>query len=360
MVDFAFFSQKRKNAEKSSSSNTNNTTKAASFSIKSLPSELQLVFCAGGIFVCYLTYGILQEKIYKFKHADGVGFKATFFLLFLQCLVNVVYALVCMQFSPKSNYKVPVTDFCLSGGCYIFAMLFSNEALKYVSYPTQALGKSSKMVPVMLFGVLFGSKKYKAFEYICVLLVTAGITMFQLFGSKSKKASADDSMYGIVLLCVSLAMDGVTGVAQDRIKVNGKEQKCEPKWYESMLYTNAVAVVITFVLAVAFNQIVPSIEFCLKNPDFVTILMGLSITSSLGQNFIFLTVTCFDTLVLTTITTTRKFFTILLSVVIYGHSLNIKQWLSVGVTFLGISGEVYDKYEKKQAAKKAKEAAKQE
>lgn len=40
----------------------------------------------------------------------------------------------------------------------------------------------------------------------------------------------------------------------------------------------------------------------------------LSLTSALGQNFIFLTIQLFDALVLTTVTTTRKFFTILLSV----------------------------------------------
>jgi UDP-galactose transporter B1 len=65
--------------------------------------------------------------------------------------------------------------------------------------------------------------------------------------------------------------------------------------------------------------------------------------------FIFLTIKYFDALVLTTVTTTRKFFTILVSVVMYGHSLNNKQWLAVLLVFFGLSGEVYDKYEKKKA-----------
>lgn len=40
------------------------------------------------------------------------------------------------------------------------------------------------MVPVMLFGVLIRGKKYKPFEYFCVALVTAGITLFQLYGTR--------------------------------------------------------------------------------------------------------------------------------------------------------------------------------
>jgi hypothetical protein len=35
----------------------------------------------------------------------------------------------------------------------------------------------------------------------------------------------------------------------------------------------------------------------------------------------------------------------------YGHSLNEKQWVAVLLVFLGLSGEVVDKYNKKQKQK---------
>ncbi len=38
-------------------------------------------------------------------------------------------------------------------------------------------------------------------------------------------------------------------------------------------------------------------------------------------------------------------------VAMYGHTLNREQWLSVLLVFVGLSGEVYDKYEKKKAKK---------
>lgn len=41
----------------------------------------------------------------------------------------------------------------------------------------------------------------------------------------------------------------------------------------------------------------------------------------------------------------------------YGHSLNREQWLSVLLVFAGLSGEVYDKYQKKQLQKKQQKAA---
>jgi UDP-galactose transporter B1 len=83
--------------------------------------------------------------------------------------------------------------------------------------------------------------------------------------------------------------------------------------------------------------------------------LGLfALTSAAGQLFIFHTIRTFDSLVLTTITTTRKFFTIVLSVVMFGHVLNGRQWGSVGLVFFGLVMDAY--YE--EAGKRAKRAAK--
>jgi UDP-galactose transporter B1 len=45
----------------------------------------------------------------------------------------------------------------------------------------------------------------------------------------------------------------------------------------------------------------------------------------------------------TTITTTRKFFTILLSVYKFGHVLSIWQWISVTLVFFGLYMEIVAK-----------------
>lgn len=62
------------------------------------------------------------------------------------------------------------------------------------------------------------------------------------------------------------------------------------------------------------GQLTEGAAFCQAHPATLSSLAWLSLTSALGQNFIFLTIQLFDALVLTTVTTTRKFFTILLSV----------------------------------------------
>lgn len=57
---------------------------------------------------------------------------------------------------------------------YVLAMLSSNSALQYVSYPTQVIGKSIKPVPVLIFGVLFAGKRYPKLKYLAILMVVMG------------------------------------------------------------------------------------------------------------------------------------------------------------------------------------------
>eukprot|EP00953_Heterococcus_sp_UTEX-ZZ885_P034214 17736-Heterococcus_DN1.PRE.2 len=210
--------------------------------------ELKLMVAVLGIYGCYLTSGILQEHIYSYRTASGERFGQTLFLLWVQCVVNVLFAGIAMvigklnmqdlldldsachhsKFAPcicvtpfvamlsrvnntacapvyllqsayrtddvvllllamlcaggKSGEIIPHKLFAMAGTGYISAMVCSIEALKYVNFPTKELGKSCKMIPVMLFGVLFAGKRYSVRDYICVALITAGIVTFNLGG----------------------------------------------------------------------------------------------------------------------------------------------------------------------------------
>lgn len=57
----------------------------------------------------------------------------------------------------------------------------------------------------------------------------------------------------------------------------------------------------------------------------------------LFQNFIFITVATFGPLTCSIVTTTRKFFTILASVIYYGNALVSRQWIGVVLVFAGLS-----------------------
>uniref|UniRef100_A0A7S2V4X9 Sugar phosphate transporter domain-containing protein n=1 Tax=Fibrocapsa japonica TaxID=94617 RepID=A0A7S2V4X9_9STRA len=315
--------------------------------VNKLPSGVKLFIAAGGIYGCFLTYGVKQEKIYSFEGEDSAKFTATLFLLLFQCTVNAAFAALCLLVFGGSKQDIPQKKFAQIGASYIGAMLCSNEALKYVNYPTQALGKSCKMIPVMLLNVVRGNATYSIREYAQVLLITLGIAAFQLAG-KTKSGGAPNSPFGLFLLFLSLSCDGLTGSTQDGLR---KTLKSPLTVSESMLYTNAWAVIVLIVANLVTGQFMVGLNYLMANTGILEPIMMFSLTSALGQVFIFFTVNTFGSLVTSTVTTTRKFFTVLFSVVMFGHTLTTNHWIAVLMVFVGLGGEVLHKYEKQQQKK---------
>ena len=75
------------------------------------------------------------------------------------------------------------------------------------------------------------------------------------------------------------------------------------------------------------------VQFCVDHPEIGRSVLLFSILSAVGQLFIFYSLLLFDSLVCTTITTTRKFLTIVISVVFHGNVLSTVQWLAVAMVF---------------------------
>lgn len=344
------------------------TPPAAETRKKGMAQELQLVICALGIYACYLRYGLLQERIYKAEHGPlNEKYQYSLFLVFVQTLTNALVALLVMQTSffstPKSTYDpkskpskwpmpfgVPIIDYGIVSLAYLSAMVFSFTALNHMSYPMQALGKSCKMVPVMLMGIIIRRKRYAARDFMCVGLITIGVMLFS-YNSKKSSSTSTSSWFGITLLVLSLLMDGVTGPLQERLV-----SKFQPSTHQLMFWQNFTAALWLLLALVITGEGGQAVAFVSKYPETLQDVFAFSFVSALGQNFIFYTVRNFNALVVTTITTTRKMFTILLSIFIYKHSVKPRQWVGLGLVFAAITWEAAAKQRAKAAkARKLKE-----
>lgn len=102
-------------------------------------------------------------------------------------------------------------------------MVSSTMALRWVSYPTQVVAKSAKPIPVMILGVLIGRKSYALTRYACVITIVIGVIMFMYTDQKAHTRAAnnnDKTILGDILLCFSLAMDGLIGAIQERMRTS--------------------------------------------------------------------------------------------------------------------------------------------
>lgn len=115
------------------------------------------------------------------------------------------------------------------------------EALKYVSFPSQVLSKSCKIIPVMLVGILVNHKTYPLVEYAEAMLISSGATVFTLFGKgSSHSADRSDSYIGIGLLLLYLFCDSFTSQWQSRVY----KKYCIDQ-YQMMLGVNFWSIVLT-------------------------------------------------------------------------------------------------------------------
>lgn len=95
------------------------------------------------------------------------------------------------------------------------------------------------------------------------------------------------------------------------------------------------------------GEAIPAVQFCIKFRTVIVLVLVSAVVSAIGQGFIYLTVTWYDPLVTSIVTTIRKFLSIVLSVFMYGHKISIIQWISTVIVFIGVLlGTVSDKMKK--------------
>jgi len=263
-----------------------------------------------------------------------INFHILYLLFFFQCIFNAIVSKIILILRKTHQDTTPSRMYAFSSFTYLFAMLASNYALEFVSYPMQVLGKSVKPVPVMLLGVLVARKRYPLIKYLYVLLIVLGVVLFMYKKPKeTKKMTETGGIIGIgeFLLFVSLVFDGLTGGIQDRIR-----DKHQVQAYHMMYSMNIWSCLWASIGILVTGEIYGLYNFIKLYPNVLYNMFLLGLTGAIGQNFIFLTIEWFGPLTCSIFTTTRKFFTILCSVLIFGNPITKQQMFGTALVFLGL------------------------
>jgi len=376
--------------------------------------QIGLLAClATGICSCYLCYGIVQERLFSKSSPHGEAVRRvgpiTTFLVMTQCVGNTAVALlwtwvqrnvmravavsresegssakkktsggvvVLARGRPTAESAPPATTavatqvlnhklLLLTAFCYFGAMACSNESINHVSYPTVVLAKSSKLIPAMVAGVLIERRSYTTREWVGAALITSGIIIFNWTRMSAQNGDGEegdgDSPFGLLLLLTSLAMDGALSACQGGLKRSTGQYR-PPTAMEFMMYTNTYSFFFLLPASAWSGQLHNGTTLFLQSGADAAAarrwIYLLNATAAAGQVFIFLTIHCFSSLMCTTITTTRKFFSILLSVRHFGHVFSNLQWSSIAMVFSGLYMEIAAKLNRGGTAAQAQEKKK--
>ncbi|KAI6660899.1 Solute carrier family 35 member B1-like [Oopsacas minuta] len=284
--------------------------------------------CFFGIFFSYLTFGLIQESIQTRDYRDNEKYAYILTLVLFQSLTSCICGYLICQYYKLWNNPSPLSYYVGCSCCYFSAMVASNYALKWVSYPTQVIGKSCKPIPILILTTILAKRSQPLKRWLAVGCIVLGVIMFNLF--KPGKSINYSMSIGDVFILISLLFDGLTASFQEVIRA---KYKTNP--YLLMYELNKWAVIILFPF-ILFGEGFAVVQFTFKNPEVIPMVLAFCFTSAIGQNFIFVTISNFGPLTLSLITTLRKFFTVLGSIIVFGHMFTIYQKISVGVVFTGI------------------------
>ncbi|KAL2022308.1 hypothetical protein VTK56DRAFT_5706 [Thermocarpiscus australiensis] len=352
---------------------------------------LTLVIDVAGIYASFLTWAYLQEKLTTTTYGpEGERFKFSVFLLTIQSLFAAAGGKLFTVLSTPRGQPVPpmipsrqmLPPLLLVAFTNALAAPFGYAALAHIDYITFILAKSCKLLPVMFLHITLFRKRYPLYKYLVVAAVTCGVAVFTLHSGSKKKHHPDratssshsgQTAWGMLLLGINLLFDGLTNSTQDYIFATFRPYSGPQMMAANNLLSSAITggylllspwLVHTplgewFGMDVTGGggELASALAFLGRHPAVWRDVLGFALCGCVGQVFIFHTLSTFSSVLLVTVTVTRKMFTMILSVVAFGHRLSRMQWLGVGLVFGGIGVEAQiARREKlaKEAANRAK------
>eukprot|EP00559_Dactyliosolen_fragilissimus_P005230 CAMPEP_0184860668 /NCGR_PEP_ID=MMETSP0580-20130426/5521_1 /TAXON_ID=1118495 /ORGANISM="Dactyliosolen fragilissimus" /LENGTH=515 /DNA_ID=CAMNT_0027357875 /DNA_START=246 /DNA_END=1793 /DNA_ORIENTATION=- len=272
-------------------------------------------------------------------------------------------------------YYIPQNLVALTGMAQVFSKAFTSLSLASgLSYPVATLAKSAKMAPVMMGQLFIGGSRFQKREYLQVGAIIAGTACLSMSRNQLTKMHANNnsindnhltsiankfndasSPIGFFFIIFSLVMDGITGGIQKKLKNKMQSIGHPIKPYDFMFYTSLYMMITASCISLMTGDMFQGIQFCKENPRVLSLILNFCFCSAIGQSFIYHTLAHFDPLVCSTVTTTRKVFSVLVSILWKEsvNSLDLKGYIGILLACGGILSEVKSKITNRHKMKKS-------
>lgn len=302
--------------------------------------------------ISYLTWGVLQEKIMtrEYTALDGkkrAFFKDSQFLVFANRFLALIIASLYLLVKQQTRHRAPLFKYSYASFSNIMSAWLQYEALKFISFPTQVLAKSCKIIPVMIMGRIISRNKYEYYEYIVAVAISIGMIFFLSGSYDHSKHTPMTTITGLFLLSMYMVFDSFTSNWQSEIfksyGITSIQMMCGVNLFSSLFTASSLFVQGGFA---------EGIQFASEYPKFLADCVVLSISSAVGQLFIFFTIAKFGAVVFTIIMTLRQAIAILLSCLIYKHNISLLGVFGIIIVFLAIFVRVYSSHRIKNMRRK--------
>jgi len=293
-----------------------------------------------GIIFFLLIYGVLQERIMTQPYDQEV-FDSSLFLVLCNRLLAVVCSLAAILCRGESlQNAAPKWQYALVSMSNVGATACQYEALKYVSFAVQMLGKSFKMLPVMIWSMNISGAQYGYMDWSCAAVVTLGVAEFLLEGpTESRRSQTATTGLGYLFILGFLIFDGATSALQEKLFKEHRTSRCN-----QMFYVNLFSSLLSSVLLLLTGSAGSATNFFLEHRDFAMDTTVLSAAAVASQYFIYAQVQEFGALAMAATMNVRQICAIICSYAWYGHFITNPQIFALSLVFSALTCKAWMNY----------------
>jgi len=194
---------------------------------------------------------------------------------------------------------------------------------------------------VMLMGKIVSRRSYTWSEYVTAIAISAGLFTFLMTSTNvdhhaKVREQATTTVSGLFILVGYLAFDSFTSNWQGELFRIYRMSSIE-----MMAGTNLFSVLFTTTSLAQQGAFTAAAAFAARHPLFIAHVLVLSVTSAVGQLFIFYTISKFGPVTFTIIMTVRQGLAIMLSCIVYHHTVTVVGIFGIVVLFAAIFSRIY-------------------
>lgn len=275
-----------------------------------------------GLVASCIWYGVVQEAIMTTAYAGGMFPSATyltctnqFSMVLFSCLV-MLFTRRPLNTDGSMRVAIPALSGCISSWAQDCALL-------YVTFPIQAMFKSSRIVPQMVLSSWLNSEDHGWRDYAAAITVSTCVGAFTLAMHGDTSAPESDYYWcGVLLMVCFLFFDSLTGSCQKRIY--NRHPGFNPM--DMMMASGVYQTLYIGLVIVGSVGFAPLVAFLKVSPVAIRDLLESGVSASLSQYLAYYIIKLRGPVALAIMLAVRQVLSILVSSVLYDHPISPLSW----------------------------------
>lgn len=260
-------------------------------------------------------YGFLQEYIMTQEYAGGM-FPSAVFLILANRVLIVLFAKT-MLFAKGEQAVTPATKWlCLPAATVFISSWCQNSSLRFVSFPTQVVFKSARIVPTMLVNTIMVGKRHGISDYVFAMFISACVFGFTM-GSGQLDPAVKDTGVGVAMLIAYLICDSLSSNSEKKIYNEYPELNNLQMLFGLAVFTLFYSLIIEETMG-SFQNV---FHFLVQSPTASAHVFALSVCSTGSQYIMLHIIKLHGPVAYSIMMTVRHLLSVVLSVVFFGHPL---------------------------------------